>query len=372
MGDTDGAGTEGRSGKPGDDGARRASAERAGGDALGLWRDCDWLPCADGVWRPVEPGTFPLVDGTAFRLGSGSPFEGQRRAALICGYGDAIVPQLGARFLLAAEEAILQERIRRCAWCGEPIPPGKRKDAETCSTACRQKRWRFRVAPAPAGANGTPLRLGYADPPYPGLAQRYYQCAEVDHAELIARLMRDYPHGWALSTSRDALRGAFPDSGAPDGVLALCPPDVRVCVWVKPHRSVRSRWPHNDWEPLIVYGGRPRLEGVAPDLCDVLVWGGRQHSHPKALVGMKPAAFCEWMFRQLGAQAGDTLDDLFPGSGAVGRAWALYTSGPGSPDASDGAASDASHLEARRVPSRLQEAQASLRERLDAPARRDD
>jgi hypothetical protein len=30
------------------------------------------------------------------------------------------------------------------------------------------------------------------------------------------------------------------------------------------------------------------------------------------------------MFLQLGAAVGDELDDLFPGSGAIGRAWALF------------------------------------------------
>ena len=35
----------------------------------GFWRDADWLLCRDGKWRPVEPGTFPLVDGAAARLG---------------------------------------------------------------------------------------------------------------------------------------------------------------------------------------------------------------------------------------------------------------------------------------------------------------
>ena len=27
------------------------------------WSRCDWLPCRDGKWRPVEPGTFPLAMG---------------------------------------------------------------------------------------------------------------------------------------------------------------------------------------------------------------------------------------------------------------------------------------------------------------------
>ncbi|WP_416186824.1 DNA cytosine methyltransferase [Enterobacter roggenkampii] len=32
----------------------------------GFWRDADWLLCRDGKWRPVEPGTFPLVDGAVY------------------------------------------------------------------------------------------------------------------------------------------------------------------------------------------------------------------------------------------------------------------------------------------------------------------
>ena len=35
----------------------------------GLWRNADWLLCRDGKWRPVEPCTFPLVDGAPARVG---------------------------------------------------------------------------------------------------------------------------------------------------------------------------------------------------------------------------------------------------------------------------------------------------------------
>ena len=37
----------------------------------GFWSNAEWIYCADrgGVWRPVEPGTFPLVDGAAARVG---------------------------------------------------------------------------------------------------------------------------------------------------------------------------------------------------------------------------------------------------------------------------------------------------------------
>jgi len=46
---------------------------------------------------------------------------------------------------------------------------------------------------------------------------------------------------------------------------------------------------------------------------------------PGRVIGTKPAAFCRWMFDLVGATPGDTLDDLFPGSGIVGRAWEFFT-----------------------------------------------
>ncbi|WP_427183646.1 DNA cytosine methyltransferase [Bordetella bronchialis] len=39
------------------------------GPPNGPWRDADWIFCRDGRWRPVEPGTFPLVDGAPSRVG---------------------------------------------------------------------------------------------------------------------------------------------------------------------------------------------------------------------------------------------------------------------------------------------------------------
>lgn len=207
---------------------------------------------------------------------------------------------------------------RTCAWCRGPIPLTSRRDAKTCSKPCRQALHRSRVEPAAEASGVEPMWFAYADPPYPGLARKYYsddeRCAEVDHAALIADLHARSPDGWALSTSADA----FQD------VLALCPRGVRVAIWVKGSRAGESWRARNAYEPVIIWGGRPRKLSVAEDLDDVLIWGGRQHSHPGALVGMKPAPFAEWLFRQLGAQAGDYLDDVFPGSGAVMRAWLAF------------------------------------------------
>lgn len=49
---------------------------------------------------------------------------------------------------------------------------------------------------------------------------------------------------------------------------------------------------------------------------------------PGRVIGAKPAAVCRWIFTLLGACPGDTLDDLFPGSDAVGRAWVALPDRP--------------------------------------------
>lgn len=188
-----------------------------------------------------------------------------------------------------------------------------------------------------------PMRFCYADPPYPGQAWRVYgkhkdYAGEVDHAELIERLMADFPDGWALSTSASAL---------PE-VLALCPykrgtdkknpgrvepeSSVRVMAWVKPmsafFKGVSVQY---SWEPVILWRGRNRAgqRYAVRDSCIASPHGYSWRATPEGHVtGAKPQAFCYWLFDCLGAMPGDTLDDLFTGSGAVARAWKSYMAQP--------------------------------------------
>ncbi|MGE9727348.1 DNA cytosine methyltransferase [Cronobacter sakazakii] len=71
----------------------------------GFWRDADWLLCRDGKWRPVEPGTFPLVDGAAARMGRVQPalarMASLNRRGRLKGYGNAINAQAAAEFIRA-------------------------------------------------------------------------------------------------------------------------------------------------------------------------------------------------------------------------------------------------------------------------------
>lgn len=244
--------------------------------------------------------------------------------------------------------------MRTCEWCERPISPAARRDAKTCSKECRQAKHRFRVGVAAYSSETRPMRFAYADPPYPGLARKYYgdDAQEVNHRILIGTLEAEYPDGWALSTSAKALRE----------ILALCPADARVCAWLKGGQASRASRAHSAWEPVIIVGGRTQVVTASDKLTDTLVWGGRQHSHPNALVGMKPAAFCEWVFKLLGATSGDDMDDIFPGSGAVARAWKLFA--PGLPPQLTMFPEEESHG-AAGVPSRFTEAQSRLAEQLD-------
>jgi DNA (cytosine-5)-methyltransferase 1 len=98
----------------GDFAQRRTQQDRpasSAGASGGWWAGADWVPCADPGrvrWRPVEPGSFPLVDGSAFRVGSGGTYEGKSRAAMLKGYGNAIVAEAAAAFITAAEQAALE------------------------------------------------------------------------------------------------------------------------------------------------------------------------------------------------------------------------------------------------------------------------
>lgn len=169
------------------------------------------------------------------------------------------------------------------------------------------------------------MRFAYADPPYLG------QCAKYDHYHpdglcwndtnthwlLIERLQREFPDGWALSSSSVSLRDLLPE----------CPTGARVAAWVKPFcafkRGVR---PAYAWEPVIFYGGRNPSNGY---IHPPPVKGGQQTT-PKdfiaesitlqrGLTGAKPERFCRWILDLLNAQPSDELVDLFPGTGVMGH-----------------------------------------------------
>lgn len=226
-----------------------------------------------------------------------------------------------------------------CAWCKGPIPATARRDSVYCSKSHRQAAWRFNTQIGVGQRSPeTPLRLGYADPPYPGLSKRYYSehadyDGEVDHAALIRRLSSDFD-GWALSTNASSLQA----------LLALCPPGVKIAAWHRGARYVRSLGPLSAWEPIIYSGGRLAIDlaPVGQDLTETssgrterridsnadqpsLIHGQTARlTDVDRVVGSKPAAYIRFVFDLLGARPQDEFVDLYPGSGGFSRAWSLY------------------------------------------------
>lgn len=172
------------------------------------------------------------------------------------------------------------------------------------------------------------MKFAYADPPYLGQGRKHYskdhpEAALWDslaaHKDLINRLVDEFPDGWALSLSSPSLKDLLP----------LCPDDVRVMAWVKPFAVFKPGVnPAYAWEPVIVRGGRlaSMTSGERRKLPTVRDWVSANVMLKKGLTGAKPEGFCTWLFSALGAQPGDELVDLFPGTGAVTDAWKKWTS----------------------------------------------
>lgn len=111
MGHPDGASERREPGEEsGETGSAEREAQRENGKRHGLihagngtatprstpdnsfWGNTDWLLCRDGKLRPVEPCTFPLVDGAPARVGR------------LRGYGNAINAEAATAFIQAVME----------------------------------------------------------------------------------------------------------------------------------------------------------------------------------------------------------------------------------------------------------------------------
>ena len=173
------------------------------------------------------------------------------------------------------------------------------------------------------------MKAAYADPPYLGCGTKHYgdrheAAAEYDdpeaHRRLIERLCDEFDC-WALSLHEPSLRA----------LLMMCPEDVRVGSWVKPFAAFKANvtraW---TWEPVIFRfaAGRERTR-------EQPTW--RDHlAEPIAMMrgfpGAKPDKFCFWVFDGLNLKPEDEFCDLFPGSGAVGRAWEKWKAAQDTPE----------------------------------------
>lgn len=163
------------------------------------------------------------------------------------------------------------------------------------------------------------MKAAYADPPYLGEGKRLYakmhpNAADYDdpetHRLLIERLCGKFDT-WALSLHLPSLRI----------ILPMCPEDARIMAWVKPFASFKPNvGVAYCWEPIIVYGGRPRTR-EQPTVRDYV---SANITLMKGVPGAKPPGFCRWIFEVLNLQPEDEFVDLFPGSGCVWAEWEKF------------------------------------------------
>lgn len=221
---------------------------------------------------------------------------------------------------------------RVCAWCGRDAPTGAPAHWRFCDQGHRQAHWRFGRHAVRAARAARPLRVAFADPPYPGKAGLYADQptygGEVDHGALLDQLATF--DGWALATDSRSLAHVL-------GLATARGLDPCIGAWVRgaPHaHAVRVR-PGRAWEPLLYVPAREEPAALPWDE-DVLVHRHRPRTtDPDYVIGSKPPHYVAWALACVRARPGDELADLFPGTGGAGRLWSLLEERallPGFPD----------------------------------------
>jgi hypothetical protein len=167
------------------------------------------------------------------------------------------------------------------------------------------------------------MKIGYADPPYFGCGKLYAD-QHVDaylwdmqgtHRKLIHRLQNEFD-GWVVHLS------ATPSSIALYSDIVKDMEGVRFCSWVKGFAAFKKNVSvAYAWEPVIIKAARKPVVSKRQVSRD---WIQESITLKRGLTGAKPEAVCHWAFELLGARPEDELSDLYPGSGAVSKAWQTW------------------------------------------------
>lgn len=176
-------------------------------------------------------------------------------------------PQLGERYDLAGGAARVTFRSRARRWYGDGPRDGSAKPADFHPDA---------------GEWDRPAR----------------------HRLLLEQLLDDYD-GWAIATCPEGLSHYMP-----------LPISAHLLVWNKLRAMPTSSRIANTWEPVILFPPRGRRARTGRQVPDVLTAA----AHGAGFAGAKPPEWTRWVLDALGhVPEEDTVDDLFPGSGAVSR-----------------------------------------------------
>jgi hypothetical protein len=170
------------------------------------------------------------------------------------------------------------------------------------------------------------MKLAYADPVY-------YGCGKLYADEHVNAHDWDYPHRHEslVEYLQDDFDGWVLHLSATPASIALYAPLVektgaRWCSWRKGFAAFKRNVPvAYAWEPVIIKAARKPVVSkrlVMRDWIDTDIQ--ESITLKRGLTGAKPERVCHWAFELMGARPEDELSDLFPGSGAVTRAWATW------------------------------------------------
>jgi len=165
------------------------------------------------------------------------------------------------------------------------------------------------------------MKFAYADPPYIGQAKRHYKndpsgipAEEVDYPALIHKLVTEYD-GWALSASSPSIGEISHYLDAYKFGEEYC---YRIGAWVKTFCSWKpTHRVQYTWEPVFFVPARDKGSRSVPSVRDFV---SCRITTKKGTHGAKPPEFNDWILNILGYQKGDTLDDLYPGTGGMSEA----------------------------------------------------
>ena len=129
------------------------------------------------------------------------------------------------------------------------------------------------------------------------------------HESMVRNLIANYD-GWAIAMAHDNLRDYLP-------MISNTIP-IRIGIWTKPQPMPSGARVMNVYEPVIVRipEGRRASNGQTIFPRDSVTISRLNNGFP----GAKPPAWTRWVLDMLGYDPEtDSVDDLFPGSGAVAK-----------------------------------------------------
>jgi len=182
------------------------------------------------------------------------------------------------------------------------------------------------------------VKFAIADPPYLGRAHRWYGIGgrakgrgkgradehpdahlwdkPETHIQLALDLIDNYD-GFAIAATSHSLSTYL------SVITTHSENGIRIMSWIKPASLPSGSRITQSWEPVIIKVPKDRKgRGKGKQMVDYLICPAPR----KGFAGSKPVQWTNWVLDAMGVQQGDTVEDLYAGSGIVTHTIKQYLS----------------------------------------------